>query len=210
VTNWEADQKKIEWRRAAGMELPKNTFNWLKKECVKAKQNAKKANHDLIGHIKEEYKLEWDKNFEKFILGHCLSHPQIQLHTKTLTVLNESKPFYIESLWVNYQKKHEFNPPHDHSGIYSFVIFVQVPYDLQKEHQYFADVKTEGEQIYTSKFGFINTDYSGDIRCDVLNVDKSYEGKMIMFPSKQLHQVFPFYTSNGYRITVSGNLRLLV
>ena len=39
-----------------------------------------------------------------------------------------------------------------------------------------------------------------------LNVDKSYVGKMIMFKSSQVHGVYPFYTSNDYRITVSGNL----
>ena len=43
-----------------------------------------------------------------------------------------------------------------------------------------------------------------------LNVDKSFEGKMLMFPSKQMHAVNPFYTSDGYRITVSGNLKIKV
>ncbi len=216
MTNYEKDKEKIEWRRAMTMELPQNTFAWLKKECARAKKAGDKANHKLIGHIKEEYKLEWDKNFEDFILGDCLDHPQMQSHTKGITVLNTSKPFYIESLWVNYQKKYEFNPPHNHSGIYSFVIFVDIPFDLEKEYEYFGEVGgyrhnvPKRNSIYTSNFAFINTDYSGDIRCDSLNVDKSYEGKIIMFPAKQLHQVFPFYTSDGYRITVSGNLRLLV
>ena len=86
------------------MELPQDIFDWLKKECARAKLAGDKANHKLIGHIKEEYKLKWDRNFEGFILGDCLDHPQMQSHTKSITVLNTSRPFYIESLWGNYQK----------------------------------------------------------------------------------------------------------
>ena len=34
MTNYEKDKEKIEWRRAMTMELPQNTFAWLKKECA--------------------------------------------------------------------------------------------------------------------------------------------------------------------------------
>ena len=64
------------------------------------------------------------------------------------------------------------------------------------------------DSTYTSQFAFLNISYDGTIRCDGIEVDKSFEGKIIMFPAKQLHMVFPFYTSKGYRITVSGNIRL--
>ena len=42
---------------------------------------------------------------------------------------------------------------------------------------------------------------------DSIPVDKSFEGKMIMFPASQYHAVYPFYTSDEERITVSGNLK---
>ena len=45
----------------------------------------------------------------------------------------------------------------------------------------------------------------GGIDHIVFNVDKSFEGKILMFPSYMQHQVFPFYTSDDYRITISGN-----
>ena len=156
------------------------------------------------------------QEFWRLYIRRLFRSPTNAITYKRYNSFNTSKPFYIESLWVNYQKKYEFNPPHNHSGIYSFVIIVDIPFDLEKEYEYFGEVGgyrhnvPKRNSIYTSNFAFINTDYSGDIRCDSLNVDKSYEGKIIMFPAKQLHQVFPFYTSDGYRITVSGNLRLLV
>ena len=44
---------------------------------------------------------------------------------------------FISDLWVNYQKKYEFNPPHSHSGVASFVIFIHIPYDLSEEEKVF-------------------------------------------------------------------------
>jgi hypothetical protein len=42
-----------------------------------------------------------------------------------------------------------------------------------------------------------------------IDVDKSFEGKMLMFPNSAYHTVYPFYTSDDYRITVSGNLDIV-
>ena len=48
----------------------------------------------------------------------------------------ERKPEYmLTALWVNYMKKHEFNPPHDHSDQLSFVIFLKVPEEITKEQE---------------------------------------------------------------------------
>ena len=48
----------------------------------------------------------------------------------------EKPPEYILSaLWVNYQKKNEFNPPHDHDGKLSFVIYLDIPEALKEENQ---------------------------------------------------------------------------
>ena len=44
-------------------------------------------------------------------------------HIKILT-MKEGQIFNLESFWVKKEKKHEFNPPHDHIGIYSFVIWI--------------------------------------------------------------------------------------
>jgi len=57
-----------------------------------------------------------------------------------------------------------------------------------------------------SLFEFIFTDFLGRIVSNKINVDKSYEGTIIMFPSALNHTVHPFYTSDDYRISISGNL----
>ena len=107
-------------------------------------------------------------------------------------------------------KKHEFNPPHDHTGAMSFIVFIKIPYDLKAEAKHFPMDKKKSQLSHTSKLAFLNTLSDGKIFLDCVNVDKSFEGKMLMFPSAQMHTVFPFYTSDDYRITVSGNLRIKV
>ena len=45
----------------------------------------------------------------------------------------EKRPEYIlTALWINYQKANEFNPPHDHDGKLSFVIYLKIPEELKK------------------------------------------------------------------------------
>ena len=43
----------------------------------------------------------------------------------------------------------------------------------------------------------------------MLDVDKSKEGYFVIFPSNLNHQVFPFYSSDDYRITVAGNINFM-
>ena len=38
------------------------------------------------------------------------------------------------------------------------------------------------------------------------SLDPSMEGYMVMFPSETQHCVYPFYTSDEERISISGNL----
>ena len=57
-----------------------------------------------------------------------------------------------------------------------------------------------------SKLSFIVFDSLGEISELNVPVDKSFENRMIMFPAKLQHLVYPFYTSDDYRITCSGNI----
>jgi hypothetical protein len=117
------------------------------------------------------------------------------------------KQLKLVDLWVNFQKKHEFNPPHTHTGIMSFVIWVKIPYDLQEELKVFPEIKSGPTR--TSKFTFHYTNVLGQLQHYTLDVDKSFEGNMAIFPSHLNHSVNPFYTSDEYRISVAGNIRLV-
>mgnify|MGYP003120974134 CR=1 FL=1 len=191
----------------ASFELEKKNFEWLKKASQTSKKNNLKYNKNLIGHMKEEYEIkDWPKSFELFLMK-CTQHDAFKSFLNNFSILSDNKPIYLNNMWVNYQKKHEFNPIHNHNGLFSFIIFIKIPYDLKKEDKYF---NLPDKQNNTSRLVFLNSEPDGSILDTNVDVDKSFEGKMFMFLSKQTHMVYPFYTSDGYRITVSGNMRIKV
>ena len=57
-------------------------------------------------------------------------------------------------------------------------------------------------------FQYIDS-WSGSIETVDISLNPTYEGGIYFFKAKHLHQVYPFYDTNEYRITVSGNLHLL-
>ena len=117
--------------------------------------------------------------------------------------------FYsFDEAWINFQKKYEFNPAHHHAGDYSYVLWIQIPYDLEKElsHSNCVNSNTPSNSIFN--FSFTNT--SGEIIEQPLKIDKSWEGVMVLFPAKMRHQVYPFYTSDDYRISIAGNLKRII
>ena len=122
-------------------------------------------------------------------------------------VIKEGQGFTLESLWVNFQKQHEFNPPHDHSGVYSFVIWMQIPtsYAEQKKLPICAESNADN---HISNFAFSYTNTLGRVSTFAYNMEKEAEGYMVMFPSTMLHQVFPFYDNDGERISISGNITI--
>ena len=207
MDNWEQTKQFAMSKEIGSFELPKDQFEWIKDASHEAKRIGFFNKDSLVGHIKEEYHItKISEPFAQYILKCCVTPPAYYTW-KEVGILSKPAPLYVESLWCNFQKKYEFNPPHSHSGIVSFVIFVQIPYDLKEEEKYFPDVARKGE---ASRFGFINSTPHGRIVSQTLPIDKTLEGKMLMFHASQMHYVNPFYTSDDYRITVSGNIKFKI
>ena len=202
--NWENEKKILyNWGILPVDDVPNNVIDYLKSNISDYNYN-----YSLAGHMKEEYKYEnWPKFVDEFILNN-LNDPLLDEWTRRQTQLTSNRPYVLNDLWVNKQKKHEFNPVHDHSGVFSFIIFLKIPYNLEDESKVFP--KNSNSRSSTSKLSFLLNDYMGDIKALMVNVDKSFENKMLMFPAKLKHQVYPFYTSDDYRITVSGNIAFWV
>jgi hypothetical protein len=74
----------------------------------------------------------------------------------------------------------------------------------------------ENEKIYgpgfssnankAASFEFVYTNVYGQMMSHPIPADESYEGQIILFPAKLNHTVYPFFTSHGHRISISGNL----
>ena len=209
-TGWQKSQNLIN-QVGLGAQLPPDLFKWLKQACAKAFYEKKKANKALVGHLKEEYYITHKtKEFEDFTLRLTTSPVFTNYKKDECKWLNKNIPISLQELWVNFMKKHEFNPPHNHAGIFSFIIFVKIPYKLEEETKKFNDVSTDNNPSYTSRTAFLFPNQRGVIQCLPMEVDKSFEGKIVIFPSKLVHELYPFYTSNGYRKTVSGNIKGMI
>ena len=120
--------------------------------------------------------------------------------------LNQKFPYHMNTFWVNYQKKNEFNPLHNHGGIYSFVIWLKIPtsYFQQNKHRRSATSNSPSASV----FQFVYTDILGRIRNYPYELCPEDEGKMVFFPAALKHEVYPFYDSDETRISVAGNIQL--
>ena len=111
----------------------------------------------------------------------------------------------VESVWVNMQKKLEVNPLHNHDGTLSFVAWLYVPFKLEDERNV-ENCKNSRTVELASTFQFVYSTALGTIANCPMFVESGWEAKIIMFPAKLLHMVYPFQTSDDYRISIAGNL----
>ena len=179
-------------------------------DCLENQDKFSKANKTLAGNMEKEFHL--NESFEKILFPYSsyLAKKFDKLNTKIFNNANESNTeelnvdFVSTDSWINFQKKHEYNPIHQHSGDYSFVLWIQIPYDLKEELELNNCVNANTKS--NSLFSFTYTDIYGKIVQHALNIDKTWEGTMILFSANLNHTVYPFYTSDDYRISISGNL----
>ena len=94
-------------------------------------------------------------------------------------------------------KQGEFNPPHNHSGDFSFVLYLQVPEELKKEDDAF-----KGQGSGPGTISFMYGEDQANIRTGYGIVPATNE--LWIFPATLKHTVPPF-RSDVERISVSGN-----
>tara|TARA_B100002019_G_scaffold207347_1_gene180078 strand:- start:4505 stop:5101 length:597 start_codon:yes stop_codon:yes gene_type:complete len=181
--------------------LPRNIFEGLMseiKEIEKSDAGYLKMNNSLAGQIKKEYQLKKSQEF---------MNPFLEEMARQYGKHFDYYPDYdfkVDSLWVNYQSKTEYNPIHNHDGLLSFVIWMQIPYNIENEYQV---PHSQNSTLKTaSAFQFVYSSVLGNILNERLEVTNGWEGRIVMFPSKLLHTVYPFFTSDNYRISVAGNI----
>jgi hypothetical protein len=110
----------------------------------------------------------------------------------------------LDKLWINFQEAFEYNPPHNHTGDISFVIYIKVPKEIKEENEAMLGVHNNAGP------GMINFEYGEDLPFSICKIVKlPAEGSFFIFPSWLKHYVFG-YSSDVERISVSGNISLQV
>ncbi len=193
------------------------TLGWL--ECrldkkdidflwERIKEGGKNHKHSLAGNISRSFTIEdKDEYFYKEVLTPCIQGYFIQAGTVPVRQYTQY-PLVLEltDFWCNYQYKHEFNPYHHHGGVYSFAIWMKVPYDWkdQSKLEHLKDIKEHDKKAGIFEFEY--TDSLGGICHYGYRLDPTMEGSMVFFPAAMKHCVYPFYGTDEPRVSISGNL----
>jgi hypothetical protein len=194
--------------------VPDDVMLSIRSEVNEIKDNnfktATRYNRSLAGQLEHEYGLvKCGVIINKFIKAVV---PQYFLLTGIPDLssceCNISTMNGIPDLWVNYQKKYEFNPLHDHGGDLSFIIYLDIPYSMEEEINQPHSVNSYIPQPPGLYFAYTSSEQrlSNTIKVHKIPVDKKWVNTMVLFPSGLQHYVTPFYTSDNYRISVSGNI----
>ena len=167
-----------------------------------------KANHTLVSKIKREFFLP--KSFNKI---EELMKPLVRMYEPAQKagvfaydraakngVNPASVEFDLSIVWVNFMERYEFNPLHNHGGVYSFVIWIDIPDCHATDWMEFRETSNPHD---IGVFGFNYLNILGEQNQYYMNNIQPYE--FVLFPADLMHFVNPFYTSDDYRVSVAGN-----
>ena len=190
-------------------ELPKSVMTKLQSYIKEAKKNPVNHNSNLAGNISESFLIK-DKNdyfFQTVLLPHIGKFNECYpSYDAGINVCNSGCHYCLDRFWVNFQKENEFNPLHDHGGVFSFVIWVKIPTDWREQHA--LPISANSNAPSASNFEFHYTTMLGNSGKYSYFLDKKSEGTMIFFPAKLMHTVYPFYNCDKERVSISGNINL--
>ena len=120
-------------------QVPLEVFVGLNELYETKKKDLPNANKQLAGKIPDEVSLFYDgKDTSKMHRHSFVSEDILKWFYsvfKHYLDWNKTQKYTmdINSIWVNEMKANEYNPPHNHAEDLSFVIYLQVPAELEKE-----------------------------------------------------------------------------
>ena len=107
-------------------------------------------------------------------------------------IKNEEWLPYLRSMWINSQKDNEYFPVHYHMACtISSVMYLKIPEYLPSRKVRSTQKEQDGNLTFT-KTGETNKIWGWPL----LEIQPQI-GDLFIFPSEQLHQVYPFRTADG-------------
>ena len=189
------------------VKLNKEVLDFLWKMIDKSTKDKDNMKQNLAGNISQSYSLDDDENYFFNNVLNPLANKWIEEGGEFSEVpCAENLHFSLHQFWVNYQNQYEVNPYHDHSGLFSFAIWMKIPYDSKEQMKlpFLDGVKDKDKKVGCFEFEHL-TPYGG-IANYAYRLDPSYEGYMLFFPAKLRHTVYPFYETDEPRISIAGNI----
>ena len=194
--------------------LPQHVIDYLWERVEIAKKKSISLKENLAGNISQSYLLDDPQNLIVRNLLDILRNSHMtkfmkreldNIFRKTDFENNFEVEPYLLNMWVNFQKRGEFQPLHTHTGIFSFVIWMEIPYHHNDESELpFTKGNMNGVAGNFSFAYFVGE--SREVVSCIIKLSPDMNGYCCFFPSELAHQVYPFYTSNKDRISISGNI----
>jgi len=193
----QVDQKFIDDLINEGSKLTREKDDWRKQLAGNMKYGGSYIYKDDFILKTEPYLLTYIERFLDKITEQ-FGYKQISRLMDVQTNRRERKmgTMRLDTMWINYQHKHDFNPPHSHRGVLSFVIFCKVPKEIFKE-QAISNTQDAG------KIMFQHGELSHPLAGSLFPVEP-YDGLFLVFPANMNHLV-PSFWCDEERISVAGN-----
>lgn len=178
------------------------------------------ASGQLAGRIKKQTHLtkSVSDQVQECIIKHCdRFYRHINAGTQTDIPNMTQTQMQIASIWSNIQEAREYNPPHSHSGDFSFVIYCRN--DLEKysierlQNNEYDNVHTDKEQNTQMQnyplAGLIELQYGEPAWLNWTQFRHvPQRGDIIIFPNWLRHTVYAHYEPHHVRISVAGNINI--
>jgi len=183
--------------------LPKEIYDSLLKECLAIEKPKPRGPALDIDYKKKMISGLTEKGVsEHFFISEKNTLKIIEVIQKMIDKYKETFPGYLDGIryldkdaplafrtpWVNFQKKNEYLPLHEHGGVLSYNIWMQIPVDSIFEYNYNSII--------------------GKNLTHRLTLTKKDEGRIVLFPAQLQHVVYPFYGTNKTRMSIAGNILL--
>ena len=165
------------------------------------------ASGQLAGRIKKQTHLDdvISDTVKVQILNHCST-----FYEKTAGVKIPLESIHLDSIWSNIQEAREYNPIHQHTGNFSFVIYTRNDLeDLSAEeiqdNEY--DNKIVDYENQKPLAGLIELFYGEGNWMNWTSYQHiPKRGDILIFPSWLRHTVYAHYEAGKIRISVAGNV----
>jgi len=172
-------------------------------------RDAEDATEILVGNIKQQRYAPYPvEEFTSYVDEHLLNYLKDRYQRQLLinrNIFNDSANYKEPNPeehpvryhmgagpWVNFSHKGEFNPMHNHGGIFSAVVFIDIPDELEEER--------ESNSFMSKTSGCL--DFISDSQHIVV---RPQTGTLYLFPAYLWHLVYP-YTSDVERVSMSFNI----
>lgn len=181
-------------------------------------------NNRLAGQIEKEYRYTdsdvkhyndllrpWFKSYVQLFCSHWANSDDV----KQLDSFQHNLEPELESIWINYQRKNEYNPIHRHSGDISFVIYSDIPEIIYEEEKFgtglgpgsieFLANLTPAFMVHDSNTSSLAHRFRMALMPRDSAAFQPTTGNILIFPSYLTHHVARFQ-SDVVRTTVAGNV----